>query len=178
MTSSGAMLVILKSARTLQGGRVTISRRTGRRRICAATQPFVEGGRNMGHSRLRFLGLVAAGLVFVAACGGTTSSGGASPSPKAKIGLVTDIGGLNDKSFNHLAYVGLEKAKQDFGIEDHVVESKTGNDYVPNLTNFASKGYDLVIGVGFLMSTAVGTVSGQFPNVHFAIIDAAGTDAN
>src|SRR5579864_961657 len=132
----------------------------------------------MGHSRLRFLGLVAAGLVFVAACGGTTSSGGASPSPKAKIGLVTDIGGLNDKSFNHLAYVGLEKAKQDFGIEDHVVESKTGNDYVPNLTNFASKGYDLVIGVGFLMSTAVGTVSGQFPNVHFAIIDAAGTDAN
>src|SRR5579864_3426618 len=132
----------------------------------------------MGQSRLRFLGLVAAGLVFVSACGSSNPSGGASPSPKIKIGLVTDIGGLNDKSFNHLAYVGLEKAKQDFGIEDHVVESKTGNDYVPNLTNFASLGYNLVIGVGFLMATAVGTVSGQFPNVNFAIIDAAGTDAN
>jgi basic membrane protein A len=116
--------------------------------------------------------------MVVAACGSTNSSGSASPSPKVKIGLVTDTGGLNDQSFNHLAYVGLEKAKQDFGIEDHVVESKTGDDYIPNLTNFASKGYDLVIGVGFLMGAAVGTVSGQFPNVHFAIIDAAGTDAN
>jgi basic membrane protein A len=48
---------------------------------------------------------------------------------------------------------------------------------VPNLTNFASKNYDLVIAVGFLMQQAVGTVSGQFPNVHFAIIDGAGTDA-
>jgi basic membrane protein A and related proteins len=132
----------------------------------------------MGHKRLRFLGLIAAGLVFVSACGGTGGSGSATPSPKVKIGLVTDIGGLNDKSFNHLAYVGLEKAKQDFGIEDSVVESKTGDDYIPNLTNFASKGYDLVIGVGFLMGAAVGTVAGQFPNVHFAIIDAAGTDAN
>src|SRR5579864_8776111 len=133
----------------------------------------------MGHKRLQFLGLVVAGLVFVTACGSSGGgTGGATPSPKAKIGLVTDIGGLNDKSFNHLAYVGLEKAKQDFGIEDHVVESKTGDDYIPNLTNFASKGYDLVIGVGFLMGAAVGTVSGQFPNVHFAIIDAAGTDAN
>jgi basic membrane protein A len=84
---------------------------------------------------------------------------------------------LNDKSFNHLAFVGLEKAKQDFGIKDDVVESKTGDDYVPNLTNFASKNYDLVIGVGFLMAEAVGTVSGQFPNVHFAIIDGAGTDS-
>jgi basic membrane protein A len=47
---------------------------------------------------------------------------------------------------------------------------------VPNLTNFASKNYDLVIGVGFLMQAAMGTVSGQFPNIHFAIIDGAGTD--
>lgn len=132
----------------------------------------------MGQTRLRFLGLLAAGLVFVAACGGTGTNAGTTPSPKIKVGLVTDIGGLNDKSFNHLAYVGLEKAKQDFGIEDHVVESKTGDDYIPNLTGFASKGYNLVIGVGFLMGAAVGTVSGQFPNVNFAIIDAAGTDAN
>jgi basic membrane protein A len=114
-------------------------------------------------------------LMVLAACGTTTSS---PPAKVINIGLVTDIGGLNDKSFNHLAYVGLEKAKQDFGIKDHVVESKTGDDYVPNLTNFASLGYDLVIGVGFLMQAAVGTVSGQFPNVHFAIIDGAGTDAN
>ncbi|MHB8589013.1 MAG: BMP family lipoprotein [Candidatus Dormibacteraceae bacterium] len=130
----------------------------------------------MGRTRLRLLGVVATALVLAAACGG--SSGSTATTTKTyKIGLVTDIGGLNDKSFNHLADVGLEKAKMDFHIQGDVVESKTGDDYVPNLTNFASKGYDLVIGVGFLMQEAVGTVSGQFPNVHFAIIDGAGTDA-
>ncbi len=131
----------------------------------------------MVYNRLRFLGVMAAILVAVLACGGTTSGGSTPSSKQYKIGLVTDIGGLNDKSFNHLAYVGLEKAKADFGILDSVTESKSGDDYIPNLTNFASKNYDLVIGVGFLMQEAVGTVSGQFPNVHFAIIDGAGTDA-
>ena len=131
----------------------------------------------MGHKRLRFLGVVAAALMFAVACGGTTG-GGSSPAAKQyKIGLVTDIGGLNDKSFNHLADLGLENAKKDFNIKGDVIESKTGDEYVPNLTHFASAKYDLVIGVGFLMQEAVGTVSGQFPNVHFAIIDGAGTDS-
>jgi basic membrane protein A len=129
----------------------------------------------MAHKRFRFLGVVAAALVLVVACGGTANPG--TTTKQYKIGLVTDIGGLNDKSFNHLAFVGLEKAKADFGVKDDVIESKSGDEYVPNLTNFASKNYDLVIGVGFLMQEAVGTVSGQFPNVHFAIIDGNGTDA-
>ena len=131
----------------------------------------------MGHKRLRFVVLIAAATIFAVACGGTPG-GSATPSAKVfKIGLVTDIGGLNDKSFNHLADVGLEKAKTDFGIQAFVKASKSGDEYVPNLTDFASKKYDLVIGVGFLMAEAVGTVSGQFPQVHFAIIDGAGTDS-
>jgi basic membrane protein A len=129
----------------------------------------------MAHKPFRFLGVVVAALVLAMACGGSANPG--TNTKQFKIGLVTDIGGLNDKSFNHLAFVGLEKAKTDFGIKDDVIESKSGDEYVPNLTNFASKNYDLVIGVGFLMAEAVGTVSGQFPNVHFAIIDGAGTDA-
>jgi basic membrane protein A len=133
----------------------------------------------MGHKHLRFLGLIAAAAVVAMACGSSPGTGGSSPSGKTfKIGLVTDTGGLNDKSFNHLADVGLEKAKTDFHIQGDVKESKTGDDYVPFLTDFASKNYDLVIGVGFLMQQAIGTVSGQFPNIHFAIIDGAGTDAN
>jgi basic membrane protein A len=130
----------------------------------------------MRHTHVRFFALGAAALLFVAACG-STSTASAPPAKVYKIGLVTDIGGLNDKSFNHLADVGLEKAKTDFKVQGDVVESKTGDDYIPNLTNFASKNYDLVIGVGFLMAQAMGTVSGQFPNIHFAIIDGAGTDA-
>ncbi len=129
----------------------------------------------MGHKRLRFLVLVAAAMVFSLACGGTSGGGGTTKT--YKIGLVTDIGGLNDKSFNHLAYLGLQKAIADFHVQGDVKESKTGDDYIPNLTDFAQKNYDLVIGVGFLMQEQVGTVSGQFPNTHFAIIDGAGTDS-
>ena len=128
----------------------------------------------MGQTRLRFLAVAAAAMVLVGACGGTS---GGTTAKQYKVGLVTDIGGLNDKSFNHLAYVGLQKAITDFNVKGDVTESKSGDDYVPNLTNFASKGYDLVVGVGFLMQEAVGTVSGQFPNIHFSIIDGAGTDA-
>src|SRR6266850_2089404 len=133
----------------------------------------MKGAGSMGLSRVRFLAMAGAVAMLLVACGGSSTP----PAPQLKIGLVTDTGGLNDKSFNHLAFVGLEKAKTDFGIKDDVIESKSGDEYVPNLTNFASKNYDLVIGVGFLMQEAMGTVSGQFPNVHFAIIDGAGTDA-
>jgi len=129
----------------------------------------------MGLKRLKFVGFIAAAMLVAVACGGTTSPG--TSTKTYKIGLVTDIGGLNDKSFNHLADVGLEKAKSQLHVQGDVKESHSGDDYVPNLTDFAQKNYDLVIGVGFLMQEAVGTVSGQFPNVHFAIIDGAGTDA-
>jgi len=111
----------------------------------------------------------------LAACGNTAAT---TTQKQVKVGLVTDIGGLNDRGFNHLAYVGLEQAVKDYGIKGDVLQSKSGDDYVPNLTHFATSGYDLVIAVGFLMQQAVGTVSGNFPNVHFAIIDGYGTDAN
>jgi basic membrane protein A and related proteins len=126
--------------------------------------------------------------VAVAACGGTSGTGG-TPQKTFKIGLVTDTGGLNDKSFNHLAAVGLAKAAStgnicssltcsgQLSVQGDVTESHVNSDYVPNLTNYATKKYDLVIGVGFLMAESVGTVSGQFPNIHFAIIDGVGTDS-
>jgi basic membrane protein A and related proteins len=140
----------------------------------------------MRFKRTRVLTVSGALLVLLSvltACGGTTTgTGGTNPTAtagkKIKVGLVTDIGGLNDNGFNHSAYLGLQQAEQQLGIQGDVTQSVTGNDYVPNLTNYATKGYDMVIAVGFLMSAAVGTVSGQFPNVHFAIIDSQGTDAN
>jgi basic membrane protein A len=125
--------------------------------------------------RHRFLGVVAAAMVLAVACGGSSGGGTAK---QIKVGLVTDTGGLNDKSFNHLAYVGLQSAISKLGIKGDVIESHAQSEYVPNLTNFAQKGYDLVVGNGFLMQPAVGTVAAQFPNVKFAIVDGAGTDAN
>ena len=129
----------------------------------------------MVRSQIRLLALVGAVLMFVVACGSTSTSGGGN-TKQIKVGLVTDTGGLNDKSFNHLAYVGLQKAIADLHIKGDVTESKTGDEYVPNLTNYATKGYDLIVGNGFLMQPAIGKVAQQFPAVHFAIIDGACTD--
>ena len=130
------------------------------------------------------IGLIATMLV-VAACGSddnnssSTPAGGAATSTpaakKIKVGLVTDIGGLNDRSFNQLANAGLEKAKTDVGIEGRVLTSKSNSDYVPNLSSLAQQKEDLVIGVGFLMADAMNTVASKFPDTKFAIIDVDAT---
>jgi len=121
--------------------------------------------------------------VLLAGCGGDDSSsttsaaagGGATtsaPTGKAiKVGLVTDIGGLNDRSFNHLAYVGLQRAQKDLGVDGRAVTSKANSDYVPNLSALARQNYDLVIAVGFLMADAIDTVAKRYPDTKFAIID-------
>src|SRR3954451_14963464 len=122
--------------------------------------------------------LCLCGLVAVG-CGDdqSSSSGGSSSSQstpeakKIKVGLVTDIGGLNDRSFNQLANQGLEQAKSQLGVEGRVLTSSKNSDYVPNLSSLAQQKYDLVIGVGFLMSDAMATVAKKFPTTNFAIID-------
>jgi basic membrane protein A and related proteins len=91
--------------------------------------------------------------------------------PAIKVGIVTDIGGLNDRSFNQLANEGLERAKSELGVEGRAVTSGSNADYVPNLSSLAQQDYDLVIGVGFLMAEAVSTVATRFPETNFAIID-------
>ena len=122
--------------------------------------------------------LLVASCAVITACGSDeeepTNAGGSAteePAEKIKVGLVTDIGGLNDRSFNQLANEGLERAKSELGVETRVLISKQNSDYVPNLSTLAQQRYDLVIGVGFLMAEAVNTVATKFPDTNFAIID-------
>jgi basic membrane protein A len=122
--------------------------------------------------------LALCGLVAVG-CGsdddssssGSSSSQSTPEAKKIKVGLVTDIGGLNDRSFNQLANEGLERAKSELGIEGRALTSTKNSDYVPNLSSLAQQKYDLVIGVGFLMAEAMETVANKFPDTKFAIID-------
>ena len=100
---------------------------------------------------------------------GTGTSGGA----KIKVGLVTDIGGLNDRGFNSLANKGLEDAKAQLGIDGRVLESKSDADYIPNLSEFGDQGYDLIISVGFLMTDATTKAAKAYPDSTFAIVDSA-----
>jgi basic membrane protein A len=121
--------------------------------------------------------LCLCGLVAVG-CGddesSSSGSGSSQSTPEAKkikVGLVTDIGGLNDRSFNQLANEGFERAKSELGAEGRVLTSSKNSDYVPNLSSLAQQKYDIVIGVGFLMAEAMETVAKKFPDTNFAIID-------
>ncbi len=92
---------------------------------------------------------------------------------KVKVGLVTDQGGINDKSFNQSAWAGLQKAIKELPIDGKFIESKQPTDYEKNMDQFASEKYDVIIGVGFLMQDALAAKAVQYPNTKFAIIDAA-----
>jgi basic membrane protein A and related proteins len=124
--------------------------------------------------------ILAVGALGVAACGGNDNGGGgggssssssSSQGKQIKVGLVTDIGGLNDRSFNALANKGLQDAVKQLGVQGRVLISKSNADYVPNLSTLAQQKYDLVIAVGFLMADALNTVASKFPQEKFAIID-------
>jgi basic membrane protein A len=116
--------------------------------------------------------LATAGLAILAL--GVVTAGYAAPHKKAatfKVGLVTDIGGLNDRGFNHLAYVGLLKAEKTLKIQGRVLTSNSSADYIPNLSSLAQQGYNLVIGVGFLQEQAIQQMAAKFPNTKFAGVD-------
>jgi basic membrane protein A len=126
---------------------------------------------------------VAAISLVAAGCGsdnneaaGTTGGAATTEAPAGsniKVCLVTDIGGLNDRGFNSLANQGLEQAASELGVQTRVLESKSDADYIPNLSECGTGGYDLVISVGFLMGDATEAAAKQFPDSTFAIIDFA-----
>ena len=132
--------------------------------------------------RLMLAVVLALCMGTVAACGGDdeeTTSGSnepaatAEPEEKLKIGMVTDIGGLNDRSFNESAYKGLKRAESELGVEIRAITSESNADYVPNLSTLARQQFDLVVAVGFLMAEATEKVAGSFPETNFAIIDSS-----
>jgi basic membrane protein A and related proteins len=128
--------------------------------------------------RLTALLMLLCAVAALAACGGDDGDdegAGTTPAttsePQLKVGLVTDLGQLNDRGFNQLAYEGLKRAERDLGIEGRVLQSASAADYIPNMTRLAREQYDLIIGVGFAQGDAVDTVANRFPDRKFAIID-------
>jgi len=98
-----------------------------------------------------------------------------SPQPalgEFKVGLVLDRGGKDDKSFNSSAYQGASQAKSKLGIYLKFVEAADDNAFEPLLQSFARRDFDLMIGIGFAQKEAIKKVAAQFPDKHFAIVDA------
>lgn len=90
-----------------------------------------------------------------------------------KIGMVTDVGGVNDGSFNQSAWEGLQRAAENFGCEVKYIESKGDADFVPNIESFLDEDYDLIICTGYVMADAVRDAAELNPDQKFAIVDDA-----
>jgi basic membrane protein A and related proteins len=93
--------------------------------------------------------------------------------PSARIGLVFDVGGRGDKSFNDAAFEGVSRAERELGIEASYLEPASTEDREAALRLFAARGFDLVIGVGFIFSSDIEAVARAYPNVKFAGVDFA-----
>lgn len=90
---------------------------------------------------------------------------------KVKVGIVFDIGGKNDRSFNAAAWEGVKRAKQELGICLNDVEPGNPVSIEPSMRAFAEKGFDLIIGVGFAQGPIMASVAKDYPDINFAIVD-------
>jgi basic membrane protein A len=115
-----------------------------------------------------FLAILVIVAFVLAACAPAT------PQPaekKFRVGFVTDTGGIDDKSFNTTQWKGVERAIAELGVEGQFIQSDEATQYEPNLTEFASQGYDLVIAAGFFLGGDLAKVAAQYPDVKFSIVD-------
>lgn len=93
------------------------------------------------------------------------------PYPNVRVGLVFDVGGRGDKSFNDAAYEGVSRASEELGVATELLEPIGAEDREAAMRLFAARGFDLVIGVGFIFSTDINVVATAFPSTLFACID-------
>ncbi len=90
-----------------------------------------------------------------------------------KVGMVSDVGGLDDASFNENTWEGLQRADDELAVCAKFIESQAQADYEKNITEFAEQDYDLIITVGFLLGDATGKMAAEYTDTKFAIIDYA-----
>ena len=117
--------------------------------------------------------LVLTSLVLIAAllssgCGGSSA---AEDKSKIKVGIVFDIGGKDDRSFNAAAWQGVQRAAKDLPIVLRDIEPGTPNAIEPAMRAFAERNFDLIIGVGFAQQPIIDQVAADYPHIQFAIID-------
>ncbi|HEY8598776.1 MAG TPA: BMP family ABC transporter substrate-binding protein [Thermomicrobiales bacterium] len=135
--------------------------------------------------RREFLALsgAAALAAMLAACGAATptattvpaaGAGGAATATggkKLKVGLVTDVGSVNDKSFNQSSYEGIVRAQKELGSEIKYVETKDAKDYSKNIDQFVQEKYDVIVTVGFAIGDATLAAAKASPNIKFIGVD-------
>lgn len=127
---------------------------------------------NAKRGSLAGMASVGAAALLLTGCGPAPQAGSPTATASDYTGcIVSDSGGFDDQSFNQSSYEGLKKSEKDLGIKVNQVESKTNNDFEPNLRAMVSAGCNLTVTVGFLLGDATKKQAESNPNSHFAIID-------
>jgi basic membrane protein A len=90
-----------------------------------------------------------------------------------KVGMVSDVGGIDDASFNQNTWEGLQRADEELAVCSTFIESQAQADYEKNITELAEQDYDLIVTVGFLLMDATAKMAEEYPDTKFAIVDAA-----
>lgn len=112
---------------------------------------------------------VVVSSAMLVGCGNGAAKEGAGNT--IRVGMVADIGGVNDESFNQSAWEGLQKAKEDLGIEIKLIESKQASEYITNIESLVDQDMDLIIGVGNTMKDDIEKEAENYPDQNFAIVD-------
>lgn len=113
----------------------------------------------------------AAATTSAATTAAGTTSAAATGGKKLKVGFVTDIGRIDDKSFNQSSWEGVQKYAKEAGVEAKYIETKDQKDYATNIKQFLDQKYDVIVTVGFLMADATVAAAKANPNVLFIGVD-------
>lgn len=128
---------------------------------------------------MKFKKIVALSLTMIMSVGllvGCGSKDSASNTDKVTVGMITDVGGVHDESFNQTTWEGLQAVEKELGkdkVEVKYLESKQDADYKPNIEQFADEELDLIIGVGYKLANAIEEAAKAYPEQQFAIVDHA-----
>jgi basic membrane protein A len=122
--------------------------------------------RNMKRWAFAALAVLTVLSLVLAGCGGSTGEG-------LKVGMVSDVGGIDDASFNQNTWEGLQMAQEKLGVQSQFIQSEAQADYEKNITEFAEQDYDLIVTVGFLLGDATSKMAAVYPDIKMAIIDFA-----
>jgi len=122
----------------------------------------------MKYKPLFLIALLALLSLVLTGCNETSAS--TDPS-KIRVGIVFDIGGKDDRSFNAAAWQGVQRAAKDLPIVLRDIEPGTPNAIEPAMRAFAERNFDLIIGVGFAQAPIMELVAKDYPHIQFAIID-------
>ncbi len=115
--------------------------------------------------------IVLIALIALAMISGVSMAQDCASADVLCVGLVTDVGEIDDKSFNQSAWEGVQMAASELGAQVEYIETQDAKDYLTNISLFADNGYDIIVTVGFALGEATVEAAGQYPDIKFIGVD-------